>query len=251
MLPDYRTLYDAWMSRDTSVQEAVGTKPDGLWGPATESALLSALDEAWQKVCDEKGWVFLPVGRQVPRRPGPHLLIWHWPGSTRTARQLADSWTRNLGKSNVSSHCGLDENEYIWYAAPHMRTNHAPVPSGSSFPPGFFNARSIGIDICVPVLAVHARDARKRGVYVGESAASVLAPNGRRHNHAQLHLHPAMSTRALKLRKDLEDVMGPMYSTDHHHVDGNNKWDVRGQWENVLRRHGVLDPDDFTSLEAP
>jgi hypothetical protein len=230
MLP-YPTLHRAYCARDASIQAAIGASADGVWGPDTDAAALAALESAWQDVCASRVWVYRRVGRQVPRRDAVHTAIWHWPGGTDTADTLGDRWKRNDLRSGVSSHCGIDERGVVWYAAPHMRTNHARG----------HNTHTIGIDICVPILERDRAAAEMRGVFVGvRDYVSGIAPNGGRHRHRALDLDSHVAARCGALRRGLDDALWALAWVDHHRVDPNNKWDC-GPWEHTLLMHGAID----------
>lgn len=238
---NYITFYNAFQNKDASIQSQLnGINVDGVYGPRTEMALISRLDQLWADECQRHGWIFRQVGRQVPRTRNMDKVILHWPGSTRTASSLGDSWQRNLGSSNVSSNFGIDENEIIWYAGPHMRTNHCSTPADSGKPPGYYNESSVGGDICVPILGEHEGNARQRNLFVGRRENRFRAPNGGHHGGDWLEIHPAMAMRVAKLRKDLEAIGLSVRWVDHAYCDPNNKWDCR-PWRNKLHQYNAID----------
>ena len=229
MTPYTRYLH-ALIARDPSVQADVGATPDGRWGPLTQRAVLVALDAEWHGVCDRNRWRIDACGGYRVRTQPIDRVILHWPGSTRTAASLADSWRRNVGASNVSSHCGIDENEVVWYRPPHTVTHHA----------GTANGGSLGIDICAPILGEHEGNARRRGLFVGRSEMRFSAPNGGHHGGDWLHLHPALAMRVAAVRRALDHMGLTAQWVDHNHVDPNRKPDCTG-WHDTLRRVGALD----------
>ena len=230
----YADLLDALIRRDPVVQSVVGAVPDGVWGPRTERALEARLHVEWERVCEAHGWVFLPAGAHRTRTEPIAQSILHWPGSTRTARKLGSSWRRNESGSRVSSHCGIDENEVIWYRPPHTVTHHAGIANGAS----------IGIDICAPILGEHEDNARKRGIFVGRRRERFSAPNGGTHGGDLLDLHPAIAMRVAAVRRALDTLgISPVW-TDHAAVDPDRKWDCR-PWRPVLRRVGALDSPEL------
>lgn len=227
----YADIYRAYIARDTSIQRQLGVTADGRWGPRTEAAALDALDLAWAHVCAGHGWTWRKVGRQHPRRVYPTRSIWHWPGDTSTARSLGDLWQRRDATTGTSSHCGIDETGVVWYAGPHCRTNHAAG----------HNVDSIGLDICVPVIARDRAAAERRGVFVGERDwVSAMTPNGGRHRHRILDLDPWVAARCGDLRREVDELLGELVWTDHHAVDRDRKWDV-DPWAPTLIMHGAID----------
>ena len=199
-----------------------------LLHPDTPTAVL---DEAWAEVCARHGWTWRPVGRQVRRDIVPTLAVWHWPGDTSTAESLGRKWARNEGASNVSSHCGIDETGVVWYAGPHMRTNHAAG----------HNTHTLGLDICVPVLVRDKANAERRGVYVGDRVwTSETMPNGGRHRHHILDLDPHVAAACGTLRRAVDEELAGLRWVDHMHVDPNRKPDC-GPWRNDLAAHGAHD----------
>lgn len=226
----YARLLRALIARDASVQRDVGAPPDGRWGPVTQGAVVATLDAEWRAHCARVGWRIEEVGAHRLRTQPIHRSILHWPGSTRTAAELAEAWRRNEGGSNVSSHCGIDETEVVWYRPPHTVTHHA----------GAHNGGAIGIDICAPILGEHEGNARRRGIFVGRREERFSAPNGGTHGGDFLDLHPALAMRVAAVRRHLRELGIDPEWVDHAHVDPNRKWDCL-PWRPVLRRVGALD----------
>lgn len=184
----------------------------------------------WSTACERNGWVYLPCGAHRKRRQPIRRVILHWPGSTRTARQLADSWRRNESGSGVSSHCGIDEHEVIWYRPPDVVTHHA----------GAANGDSVGIDICAPILGIHESNARERGLFVGRRGERFRAPSGGYHGGDWLDLHPALAMRVAALRRMMVALGIDVPWVDHASVDPDRKWDCT-PWRPVLHRVGAID----------
>jgi hypothetical protein len=140
---------------------------DGAYGPRTRAAHRQQLDGAWQRLCAEVGWEWMPTATtHGDGITAPSRIILHWPVAPITAAGVAEHWRGR----EVGSHLQIDEARVIWTAAPHTRTNHARG----------HNADSLGVDVCVPVLARDAERARARGIHAGLDASGkylLLAPS--------------------------------------------------------------------------
>ena len=224
----YRSLL-AWDVADPGsiavLQRELGVSADGVYGRRTRAAHLARLDEGWAAVCAARdGWQYtgsaVPLTRERPRAPRIsdtiRGVVLHWPVRPTTARGLDRRWARRVreGDGVVCSHCSLDEDHVVWSAGPHRVTAHA----------GAANARSIGVDVCVPVLLDDEDEARARGVYAGQADGLLL-------------LAPHVAARVTELRRALAAVVPDLAWSDHAAVEPERKKDCR-IWREELTRAG-------------
>jgi len=201
---------DLLVSDITQLQRLLEVKVDGKYGPKTKKAHLEKLDKLFLEECEFYGWRLMPAPEKKSRernfpesRIEGERVIWHWPGSGRSAESLGRLWTSD--SRTVSSHAGVDEKGIIWYVMPHRVSYHA----------GKSNGNSLGIDICSPPLAdsKSISAAKERGIY------KELTEDGK----YQL-LHPDVLRNVSFISRAI-NIWGEYLYQDHAYVDPNRKID--------------------------